>query len=67
MGTIITKHGEKKDLAALFEVSLVTIRRALNDVSKSELAKRIRKAAIERGGAEQPDKGKASPPQCQQK
>jgi len=55
MSTIITKHKEKTQLARLFGVSLVTIRKALNGVTQSDLAKRIRKAAIERGGAEQKD------------
>jgi len=52
MGIIITKHGEKKELRRLFNTSLVTVRKALNGSNKSALAQRIRKAALERGGAE---------------
>lgn len=60
MGVIITKHGEKKELETLIGVCHVTIRRALNDEIKTDLAKRIRKLAIDRGGMEQPDKSKES-------
>jgi hypothetical protein len=49
---ILTKHGERKELASLFQVSQPTIRAALNGESITELALKIRKAAIERGGIE---------------
>jgi DeoR/GlpR family transcriptional regulator of sugar metabolism len=52
MGKILVRHGEKMELAKLFGVSTVTVRSALNEVTQSELSKRIRKAAIQRGGAE---------------
>lgn len=55
MGVIITKHGEKKKLEKLIGVCHVTIRGALNGTINTDLAKRIRKLAIERGGMEQPD------------
>ncbi len=52
MTQILTKHGEKKKLAELFGVSHVTVREALRGNSKSNLAERIRKVAIARGGIE---------------
>jgi DeoR/GlpR family transcriptional regulator of sugar metabolism len=52
MGEIITKHGERGKLARLFKVSEVTIRSALKGRTQSELAARIRKVAIDNGGAE---------------
>lgn len=58
MGVIIIKYGKRKELEKLFNTSHVTVRRALNDKSKSDLAKRIRKAALERGGAEVSEQSK---------
>jgi hypothetical protein len=52
MGEILVKQGEKKELAKLFRKSHVTIRRALRGSTETLLAKKIRKAAIERGGME---------------
>ena len=52
MGKILTRHGEKAELMKIFNCSLPTVRGALNGSTKSELAVRIRKAAIERGGVE---------------
>ncbi|HBX44446.1 MAG TPA: hypothetical protein DEG28_00935 [Porphyromonadaceae bacterium] len=52
MGEILTKHGDRQELAKIFNVSIVTIRSALKGRTKSPLAQRIRKAAIERGGVE---------------
>lgn len=53
MGKILTDLGEKKELAKIFRKSHVTVRRALNGETNTPLAKKIRKAAIERGGVEQ--------------
>lgn len=53
MGKILTDIGEKKMLMRIFNKSHVTVRRALNDEIKTPLAKKIRKAAIERGAVEQ--------------
>ena len=55
MGKILTAPGEKKVLMKIFRKSHVTVRRALNGETDTPLAKRIRKAAIERGGMEQAD------------
>ena len=52
MGEIITKQGERVKLAKLFDVSEVTIRSALKDRTKSELATKIRKVAKDNGGVE---------------
>jgi DNA-binding FadR family transcriptional regulator len=53
MGEILTRHGEKGELAKLFNTSRVTVRKALRGKSNSELAEKIRKAAKERGGKEE--------------
>lgn len=54
MVKILTAVGEKKELMKIFDVSHVTVRRSLNGEIDTELARKIRKAAIERGGVEQP-------------
>lgn len=51
--TIIkVKHSERKYLAELFDVTYPTVRKALNGKQATDLQRRIRKAAIERGGQE---------------
>lgn len=50
MNKILIAHGNKKKLYAL--ACHVTVRRALNGEIDTELAKRIRKAALENGGCE---------------
>jgi hypothetical protein len=52
MGEILTGFGEKGRLAKIFKTSYVTVRAALRGKTHSELAEKIRKAAIERGGIE---------------
>ena len=52
MRQIITRTGEGKTLAKMFGVCQKTIIEALKFRSNSDLAVRIRKAAIERGGRE---------------
>lgn len=52
MGKILIPHGMKGELAMFFETSRVTIRRALNGITKTEFADRIRKEAIKRGCVE---------------
>lgn len=52
MGEILTRYGEKSILAKMFNTSHVTVREALRGNTNSELSKKIRKAAIERGGIE---------------
>lgn len=52
MNEILTKHGERRYLAKLFGVSMVTVRNALRGTTKSNLTEKIRAAAIERGGME---------------
>lgn len=53
MGKILVEHGKRADLAKLFKVSERSVYNALNEVWTSDLAGRIRKAAIENGGVEQ--------------
>ena len=50
MAKVLTQHGERKYLGQLFKVSQLTIRRALDGETNTPLAKRIRVAAIKRGG-----------------
>lgn len=52
MNEILTKHGERREIAKLFNVSEVTVRSALKGRTRSELSKRIRELAIQRGGVE---------------
>ncbi|MBV5343626.1 hypothetical protein JZU68_08500, partial [bacterium] len=52
MSKILTQHGEREKIAGLFKVSRQTVNSALRGATKSDLSKRIRKMAIERGGAE---------------
>ena len=59
MGKVLVAVGEKKMLMKIFDKSHVTIRRALNGKTDTPLAKKIRKAAIERGGVEQPEKSES--------
>ena len=44
------KTGTRQTLADTFNVSVTSISLALNGVTNSELAKKIRKAAVELGG-----------------
>ena len=48
---ILTRHGEKRALALIFKVSERTIFDALRGRTHSQLALRIRQAALNRGGA----------------
>lgn len=50
MAKVLTEHGERKYLGKLFGVSQLTIRRALDGQTNTALAKKIRIAAIRRGG-----------------
>lgn len=52
MAKILTEQGERMILGKMFGVSQPTIRRALNGTTQTDLAKRIRKAALQRGGVE---------------
>lgn len=52
MNRILTRFGEINRIAAIMGVSRPTVRSALSDKTSSDLAKRIRKAALERGGVE---------------
>lgn len=47
---IMLPKGEKMKLAQAFQVSTVTVWKALTGQTNSEKAKAIRKAALERGG-----------------
>jgi len=50
MGEILMKHGERREIAKILNVSEVTVRNALKGRTQSELSERIRKLAIQRGG-----------------
>jgi hypothetical protein len=52
MNRILTKHGERNELAKLCKVSLPTVRSALNGDVVTELSIKIRQIALERGGVE---------------
>lgn len=52
MNRILTRFGEINRIAAIMGVSRPTVRSALSGKTSSDLAKRIRKAALERGGVE---------------
>lgn len=58
MSKILVEHGERKQLAKLYNVTVRCIYNALENKTDSALAKNIRKAAIERGGALVEDKPK---------
>lgn len=49
---IWVNHGERKRLAAIFQKSQPTIRKALRGEVDNDLARRIRTAALRRGGIE---------------
>ena len=49
MGKILRDPEAVKELAKAFRVSPQTVRSALNDVTQSDLAKRIRKRALDMG------------------
>jgi hypothetical protein len=50
MAEILMKHGDRRELAKKFDVSHVTIISALKFRTHSNVAKMIRKAALEMGG-----------------
>lgn len=50
MAKVLTEHGERKELGKIFGVCQLTIRRALEGRTNTTLAKKIRIAAIKRGG-----------------
>lgn len=52
MMQILTRNGERTELAKIFGVCRKTVREALQYKTNTPLAVRIRKAAIERGGKE---------------
>lgn len=52
MGEILMKHGERREIAKILNVSEVTVRNALKGRTHSELSGRIRRLAIQRGGIE---------------
>ena len=54
MAKILVENGERAYLVKLFGVSQPTIRRALDGKTNTDLAKKIRKVAIDRGGVVQP-------------
>lgn len=50
MAKVLVEYGERQYLADLFKTSLPTVRAALRGQTNTELAKKIRIAAIKRGG-----------------
>lgn len=52
MSKVLVESGEKTKLAKLFGVSRLTVLRALNGKTQSDLAKQIRATAVLRGGVE---------------
>ena len=54
MAKIILEYGERKVLGELFKVSQRTIRRSLSCETNTDLAKKIRKVALSRGGVFKP-------------
>lgn len=55
MEKIILEYGERKVLGEIFNVSQLTIRRALSCKTNTDLAKKIRKVALDRGGVLKPN------------
>lgn len=55
MAKIILEYGERKVLGEIFNVSQLTIRRALLCKTNTDLAKKIRKVALDRGGVLKPN------------
>ena len=56
MAKIILDYGERKVLGELFKVSQRTVRRALSCETNTDLANKIRKVALDRGGVVKPTK-----------
>jgi len=50
MAKVLVEYGERQYLAYLFKTSLPTVRAALRGQTNTALAKKIRTAAIKRGG-----------------
>lgn len=50
MAKVIVEYGERQRIAAMFKTSLPTVRAALRGETNTPLAKKIRTAAIKRGG-----------------
>ena len=55
MAKIILEYGERKVLGEIFNVSQLTIRRALSCKTNTDLAIKIRKVALDRGGVLKPN------------
>lgn len=53
------KHGDRREIAKMLNVSEVTVRNALKGRTQSELSERIRKLAIQRGGIEVDERQKS--------
>ncbi len=50
MAKVLVEYGERQYLANMFKTSLPTVRAALRGQTNTALARRIRAAAIKRGG-----------------
>lgn len=51
MAKVLVEHGEVAKLARLFGIARKTVSEALSGQTNTDLAKKIRKLAIDRGGA----------------
>lgn len=54
MNEILVCWGDRQKLMEIFRVSYPTVRAALRGQTNSDLARRIRTAALKRGGVEKP-------------
>lgn len=54
MAKVLVEHGEVAKLARLFGIARKTVSEALSGQTNTDLAKKIRKLAIDRGGVVQP-------------
>lgn len=54
MAKVLVEHGEVAKLARLFGIARKTVSEALSGQTNTDLAKKIRKVAIDRGGVVQP-------------
>lgn len=53
MAKVLVEHGEVAKLARLFGIARKTVSEALNGQTNTDLARKIRKMAIDRGGVAQ--------------
>ena len=59
MARVLVEHGEIVKLAQLLGVARKTVREALSGQTNTDLAKKIRKVALDRGGVFKPTQNPA--------